>query len=116
MFTISRWSICSDNFSSCINCSAIYKTTAGFGGVPPPPHLPTHTPTHAHMTMSCLTGSKVLDRLDRLGQVAEELGHAGGEEGVDHGAREEPPQVCLEEGEHLGAVGFPEKKKTQPQR
>lgn len=60
---------------------------------------------HTHQ-ISGWTVSKVLDRFDGLGQVAEELGHAGGEEGVDHGARQQSAQVCLEEGEHLGAVGL----------
>lgn len=74
--------------------------------------------THIYeQQISCLTVSKVLDRFDRLGQVAEELVHAGGEERVDHGAGQEAPQICLEEGEHLGAVGFPEyseKEKHNP--
>lgn len=50
--------------------------------------------------------SEVFERLDGLGQVAVELGHAGGEEGVDHGARQEAAQVRLEEAEHLGLVGL----------
>lgn len=50
--------------------------------------------------------SKILEGFDSLRQVAVELGHAGGEERVDHGAREEAPQVCLEETEHLGFVGL----------
>lgn len=51
--------------------------------------------------------SQVLQRLDSLGQVAVELGHAGGEERVHHRAREEAAQVCLEEREDLGFVGLP---------
>ena len=50
--------------------------------------------------------SKVLEGFHSLGQVAVELWHAGGEEGVDHGAREEATQVGLEEAEHLGFVGL----------
>ena len=50
--------------------------------------------------------SEVLEGFDGLGQVAVELGHAGGEERVDDGAREEAAQVCLEETEHLGFVGL----------
>lgn len=50
--------------------------------------------------------SKVLEGFDSLGQVAVKLSHAGGEERVDHGAREEAPQVCLKETEHLGFVGL----------
>lgn len=56
--------------------------------------------------ISHLSGSKVLQGLDGLGQVAVELGHAGGEERVDHGTGEEAPQVGLEEAEHLGFVGL----------
>lgn len=69
--------------------------------------LHTHMRTHVRQ-ISRLTASKVLERFDGLGQVAEELVHAWGEERVDHRARQESPQICLEEGEHLGAVGFPE--------
>lgn len=54
-----------------------------------------------------LDRSEVLERFDSLGQVAEELGHARGEERVDHRAGQESPQVRLEEREHLGAVGLP---------
>ena len=50
--------------------------------------------------------SKVLEGFDSFGKVAVELGHAGGEERVDHRAREEAAQVCLEEAEHLGFVGL----------
>ncbi len=50
--------------------------------------------------------SKILEGFDSLGQVAVELSHAGGEERVDHGAREEAPQVCLEETENVGFVGL----------
>lgn len=57
--------------------------------------------------------SKVLQGFDSLGQVAVELGHAGREEGVDHGAREEASQVGLEEAEHLGFVGLSANKAEQ---
>lgn len=69
--------------------------------------LHTHMRTYVRQ-ISRLTVSKVLERFDSLGQVAKELVHAWGEERVDHRARQESPQICLEEGEHLGAVGFPE--------
>lgn len=69
--------------------------------------LQIHMRTYAQQ-ISMLMVSKVLERFDSLGQVAEELGHARGEERVDHRAGQESPQICLEEGEHLGAVGFPE--------
>lgn len=51
--------------------------------------------------------SVVLEGLDGLGQVAVELHHAGWEEGVDHGARQEAPQVRLEETEQLCFVWLP---------
>lgn len=51
--------------------------------------------------------SVVLEGLDGLGQVAVELHHAGWEERVDHGARQEAPQVRLEETEQLGFVWLP---------
>lgn len=57
--------------------------------------------------------SEVFEGFDSLGQVAVELGHAGGEERVDHGARQEAAQVCLEETEHLGFVGLSADKREE---
>lgn len=57
--------------------------------------------------------SKVLQGFNSLGQVAVELGHAGREEGVNHRAREEAAQVCLEEAEHLGFVRLSGNKADQ---
>lgn len=51
--------------------------------------------------------SKVPQRSDGLGQVVVELGHAGREEGVDHRARKEAAQVCLEKSHHLSSAWIP---------
>lgn len=59
--------------------------------------------------------SNVFVRLDRLGQVVVELSHAGRKERVDDRAREQAPQVRLEERVHLSFVGFPGKNKHKNQ-
>lgn len=61
---------------------------------------------HCLRAISLLLVSKIFEGFNRLGQVAVELSHAGGEERVNHRAREEATQVCVEETEHLGFVGF----------
>lgn len=57
--------------------------------------------------------SEIFERSDCLGQVAVEGGHAGREEGVNDGARQEAPEVRLEETQHQGFVGLPEKTKQK---
>lgn len=57
--------------------------------------------------------SDIFERSDCLGQVAVEGGHAGREEGVHDGAGQEAPEVRLEETQHQGLVGLPEKSERK---
>lgn len=54
--------------------------------------------------------SKITEGPNSFGQVAVELHHAGRKEGIHHRPREKTTQVCLEETQHLGFVGFSERK------
>lgn len=55
--------------------------------------------------------SKIFERSDSLAQVAVEVGHTGRKEGVNHRARQEASEVCLEETYDEGFVGLPGKNR-----